>query len=241
MTDSEWPSPCHVAITLKARDVVTSTLQSITPLSENSQKPLDRRALTAQLLRRASVSDDATRRRIEEEVIELNLPVAKDIARRYRGRGLDVEDLEQVACLGLVQAVRRFDPSRQIDFLSFAVPTIRGEVRRYFRDRGWMVRPPRSIQEMQARVHGAEESLVQGESWELGVHELGYPAAEARAWLAPALRCLTDRERLILDLRFGQGRTQTEIGEVLGVTQMQVSRLIASILTRLRASLEKVD
>ncbi|WP_114422436.1 SigB/SigF/SigG family RNA polymerase sigma factor [Nocardioides houyundeii] len=247
--------------------------------------PADRRAATAQLLERASLVDGPARREIEELVVELNVEVARDVARRYRGRGIDQDDLEQVACLGLVKAVRRFEADKGRDFLSFAVPTIRGELRRHFRDRGWMVRPPRSIQEMQASINGAEEQLVQnlgrsprpreiaahlgvdldlvvealgasgcfvpssldaplspGEAAELGqtlgTHEFGFEAAEARAALGPVLATLTDRERLILELRFGQGRTQAEIGAEIGVTQMQVSRLLTATLAKLRLAME---
>jgi RNA polymerase sigma-B factor len=87
-----------------------------------------------------------------ETVVVINMPVARAVARRYRGRGCELQDLEQTACLALVRAVARFDPASGHDFLSFAVPTIRGEVLRHFRDVGWMVRPPRRLQELQPRV-----------------------------------------------------------------------------------------
>ena len=87
--------------------------------------------------------------------------VATDVARRYHGRGIAADDLDQVAYLGLVKAVRGFDPTLGDDFLSYAVPTLRGEIRRYFRDAGWTVRPPRSVQEVQAKVSTAEAELFQ--------------------------------------------------------------------------------
>src|SRR5262245_11885060 len=89
------------------------------------------------------------------------MQVAVDVARRYRSRGVALEDLEQVAYLGLVKAARGFDPERATDFLSYAVPTIRGEVRRYFRDHGWAVRPPRTVQQAQARITAVESDLCQ--------------------------------------------------------------------------------
>ena len=89
------------------------------------------------------------------------MQIAVDVARRYRSRGVSIEDLEQVAYLGLVKAVRGFDPERATDFLSYAVPTIRGEVRRYFRDHGWIVRPPRTVQQAQARITAVESDLCQ--------------------------------------------------------------------------------
>ncbi|WP_457206135.1 sigma-70 family RNA polymerase sigma factor [Nocardioides sp. P5_C9_2] len=100
------------------------------------------------------------RRSPAAELVEAHLGVARAIASRYRNRGVSLEDLEQVACLGLVKAARRFDPDEGHDFLAFAVPTIRGEVRRHFRDACWMVRPPRRVQELQARIATAESELA---------------------------------------------------------------------------------
>lgn len=120
-----------------------------------------RRVETARLLSRARAATGEARSRYENDVVRLNLGVAADVARRYHGRGVPADDLDQVACLGLVKAVRSFDPTLGDDFLSFAVPTVRGEIRRYFRDAGWTVRPPRSVQEVQARVSAAEAVLCQ--------------------------------------------------------------------------------
>ena len=138
-----------------------------------------RRLETARLLSRARASHGESRRRYEDEVIRLNMRVAGEVARRYHGRGIASEDLDQVAYLGLVKAVRGFDPTRGDDFLSYAVPTLRGEIQRYFRDAGWAVRPPRSVQEVQARVTRAEAELCQSlgrapRSSEIAVH-LGEP------------------------------------------------------------------
>src|SRR5690349_10734991 len=93
------------------------------------------------------------------QLIETNAAVARSMASRYRNRGIDLDDLEQVALLGLTKAAQRFDPAAGHDFLSFAVPTIRGELRRHFRDSGWMVRPPRRVQDLQTRIAGAQEEL----------------------------------------------------------------------------------
>ncbi|NYD56017.1 RNA polymerase sigma-B factor [Nocardioides marinisabuli] len=120
-----------------------------------------RRVETARLLLRARVTDGEVRARYENEVVRVNLPVALQVARRYRGRGIADDDLDQVASLGLVKAVRAFDPTLGEDFLGFAVPTLRGEIRRHFRDAGWAVRPPRAVQELQARVARAESRLFQ--------------------------------------------------------------------------------
>lgn len=259
------------------RNDARSDLRSTTSLDHT------RRERTARLLAEAHDESGSRKAALEDEVIRLNLGVAKDAARRYRGRGISLDDLEQVASLGLVKAVRAFDPTRAVDLLSFAVPTIRGELRRYFRDAGWVVRPPRSVQETQAKVAGAEAELVQslgrtpgapeiaahlgvepslvhssmaangcfaptsldqpvGEGDEvlggqLGGEDHGYDGAEARAVLREVVPELTERERLILGLRFFSGLTQAEIGERVGVTQMQVSRLLSGLLARLRERL----
>lgn len=242
----------------------------------------ERERLAKDLLERAARAHGDERRRLLDEVVLLHLEVAESIARRYDRRGIDHDDLRQVASLGLVNAVRRFDPHRGEDFLAFAAPTISGEVKRYFRDHGWAVRPPRRVQELAAAVtvaisevsqakgstpspaelaehlgvgvedvreaegsheyfttasiddrgaSGGETSLAET----LGVDEGGYDRADTLTALAPACRELKPRDRRILYLRFFQGRTQQEIGEELGVTQMQVSRLLARILGQLRA------
>lgn len=99
------------------------------------------------------------RQRQVHDLIDAHLAVARSMAARYRNRGIDLDDLEQVALLGLTKAARRFDGEAGHDFLSYAVPTVRGELRRHFRDAGWTIRPPRRIQELQARIAGAQEEL----------------------------------------------------------------------------------
>jgi len=242
---------------------------------------LSRREATERLLEALSNTDDDDERRLlEDQIVEVNLQIAVDVARRYRSRGVAIEDLEQVACLGLVKAARGYDPERATDFLSYAVPTIRGEVRRYFRDQGWTVRPPRTVQQAQARITAVESDLCQelgraprpseiaerldldlnlvvealaangcfaptsldatpvgaenpiGER--LGEEDPCFHSAEARAALKPLLAHLDRRERVMLEMRFFRGATQSEIGEVLGITQMQVSRLLSALLGRLR-------
>jgi RNA polymerase sigma-B factor len=231
--------------------------------------------------------DTHDRGSVEERLIRINMVVAREVAHRYEGRGLPAEDLQQVAYLGLVKAVSHLDPEKGADFLGYAVPTIRGEVRRWFRDAGWMVRPPRSVQELQARVTRCRSELsldlgrpptpaeialdldepedavrsamaangcfaprsldtVAGPDDDedtslarrLGETDPEYARAEARVVLAPLLRDLDDRERWMLGMRFVEGATQSEIGETLGVTQTQVSRLLSALMERLRHQLE---
>jgi RNA polymerase sigma-B factor len=241
---------------------------------------------TRELLARARTATGAERLRLLDQVVLENVCVARSVARRFRDRGVPLEDLEQVACLGLVAASRRFDPDRAEDFLTFAVPTMTGQLKRYFRDAGWAVRPPRHIQEIQARINqdaqgsaGGHESVEEmATRLDLPVRDVAdaqlafgcfaptsldapaggadnaaakvaflvdeaqtsdWNAAEARVLLGALAKELEPRERLILYLRFVEERTQAEIGQELGVTQMQVSRLLANILADMRARLER--
>ncbi|MFC5381611.1 SigB/SigF/SigG family RNA polymerase sigma factor [Aquipuribacter nitratireducens] len=225
------------------------------------------------------------RRLLQEEVVLLNLPSARALAMRYRDRGVPVDDLVQVASLGLVKAAQGYDAERGTDFMAYAAPTVTGEVKRYFRDTGWAVRPPRRVQELRAQVATATQRLaadlgrsatVAEVAAELGVGQEdvvealvsgnGYTTASLDAppgddpgttWadtvsdgepeqsrvadrvaLERLLARLPARDRHILSLRFFAERTQSEIGEQIGVTQMQVSRLLSRALARLRAEME---
>jgi len=244
---------------------------------------------TAELLRRAAAENGAEARRdLLEQVVLLNMGVARSIARRYHSKGIAAEDLEQVAYVALVRAADKFDLSLDKDFLTYAVPSIRGEIKKHFRDHGWVVRPPRRTQELQPQVVAAGQELTHllGRSprpTEIASHlgvdveeviealamdgcfrptsldvpvgdggssvlgdllpgeDTGLRASEARMLLAPALRRLGERDRRILYLRFFEGLTQREIGRELGVTQMQVSRLLTRICDTLREQLDAVD
>jgi RNA polymerase sigma-B factor len=99
-------------------------------------------------------------RAAREQLAERMLPLARSLARRYAGKGEPLDDLEQVASLGLLKAIDRFDVSRDVRFATFAVPTIAGELKRHFRDRGWMLRVPREVQELSARVVRSREALT---------------------------------------------------------------------------------
>jgi len=249
----------------------------------------ERATATDELLDRAQHARTVSgRRRILEEVILVNRGVAEAVASRYRRRGVAQEDLDQAAYEGLVKAVFRFDPDRNKDLLTYAVPTIRGELQRHFRDHSWSVRPPRRVQELQWRVNHCLEDLTQRlghepsdaqvrEELDLSREEydeamvaygcfsptsLDQPltldaaatvadvipdestdtdssleAAEARTTLEPVLKGLPERDRRILYLRYFEDQTQEQIGEELGVTQMQVSRLLTRILRDLRVAL----
>lgn len=122
----------------------------------------ERSRRTEELFHSVSLAEDPDRRaRLLDEVVVVNLRVAHALAHRFAGRGVDIEDLEQVASEGLIKAADRFDPTVGKDFLSFAVPTIRGELQRHFRDLGWVVRPTRRVQEARWAIARAEAELTQ--------------------------------------------------------------------------------
>src|SRR6478735_8668019 len=137
---------------------------ALLPRTQNDTRRADERhnrtERTREIVARLADCDDENERHtLTNGLAAVNMPIADSVVSRYRSRGVATEDLQQVAYLALTKAARRFDPSAGHDFLSFCVPTIRGEVRRYFRDKGWMVRPPRRIQELQQRVTQAQRDL----------------------------------------------------------------------------------
>lgn len=224
-------------------------------------------------------------RAAREELVVRFLPLARQLARRYaRGRE-PLEDLVQVACVGLVKAVDRFDVERVTSFSSYAVPMMLGELRRHFRDTGWALHVPRGMQERALEVDRAGQDLSArggrapstadiaaaiGASPEevldamcahraaevisldatrrsddndgdgetrgdlIGADDGGYELVEYGSAIAGTLAALPDRDRLVLRLRFERDLTQTEIADRIGISQMQVSRLMRRALDRLR-------
>jgi RNA polymerase sigma-B factor len=216
-----------------------------------------------------------------DAAVERYLPLARSLAARYRRSGEPLEDLEQVASIGLLNAIDRFDLDRGIAFSSFAVPTILGELRRHFRDRTWAMRVPRQLQELSLRIERARDELTAvlgrqptvaevagrlrvdeelvlqalelttahhtvpldgawtGDDDELpdrspGTVDDGYARAEARAVLAPLLGTLSAEDAQIVFLRFREDLTQDAIARRVGVSQMQVSRVLYRSLAHLR-------
>jgi RNA polymerase sigma-B factor len=126
------------------------------------QHPHDDAPDTAEAFARLrGLSDGPERQALRDEIVRSWLPMAERIARRYRGRGESVEDLCQVAALGLVKAVDRYDPARGYAFESYAIPTITGEIKRHFRDHMWTLHVPRRIQDLRNRVRRAMKELAQ--------------------------------------------------------------------------------
>ena len=218
-----------------------------------------------------------------ERLVERFLPLARQLARRYGSAGEAMDDLVQVASLGLVKAIDRYELDRGTAFSSFAVPTILGEIKRYFRDTGWTIRVPRAIQERRMKVNRAIPALTgklgrspttaeiaehieatseevlealeaavayepvsldttpgseeDDDSWaqSIGSEDPSYELVEQNATLAPAMKALPDRERIILHMRFVQDLTQSQIAERIGISQMHVSRLIRKALEAVRS------
>ena len=208
------------------------------------------------------------------------MPLARKLARRYTGAHEPFEDLLQVASYGLLKALDRFDADRGTAFSSFAVPTIVGELKRYFRDLGWSAHVPRGAQELALKVQRVHDKLAtktgrsptvaelaqylelsiedvlegleaaaahhsssldaphdDDESGTLidtfGQDDAGLQLVEDATTVATAMQTLSERERRVLQLRFFEDRTQREIAEQLGVSQMQISRILRGAITTL--------
>jgi RNA polymerase sigma-B factor len=268
-----------------APDAHAAPLHSSSPVSTPDRDARHREVVddptVEQLLAMAQDAEGAERDRLLERATVSQLGLARSMALRYRDRGEPLEDLVQVANLALVMAVQRYRPDQGAPFAAFAVPTITGELRRHFRDRGWNVRPPRRLQELRARLQNATHDLSQelghapttaqlaerlgvepdevreAEKAAEGYHSLSLDAPTSTAegpqladWLGeddeqydhtvdalavrPLLAALDARLRHILCLRYYRGCTQQQIADEIGVTQMQVSRLITQALARLR-------
>ncbi|MBV8995169.1 MAG: RNA polymerase sigma factor SigF [Pseudonocardiales bacterium] len=166
--------------------------------------------------------DDPARRRWRDNLISGYLPVAEHIARRFAGRGEPLDDLIQVATVGLINAVDRFEPARGSNFLSFAVPTITGEVRRYFRDHGWSTRVPRRLKDLNLAIRGAVAELSQ----QLGraprpselADRLGVPISQ----LIEGLQAGEAYRSSSLDEMLGCGEGTATLGEFVGALDAEL-------------------
>jgi RNA polymerase sigma-B factor len=235
----------------------------------------------------ADGASQASRTAARDELVHLHLPLVEHCARRFRSRGEPFEDLVQVGTIGLLKSIDRFDLERAVEFSTYATPTIIGEIKRYFRDKGWAVRVPRRLQELRMQIGAATaelnqslgrsptprelagaigcsvEEIIEGiESSNaystlsldatddsedgggsmldaIGVMDENLEHVEIRESLKPLLDALEPREKKILLLRFFKNRTQTQIAEEIGVSQMHVSRLLTRTLDQLRTSLEQ--
>jgi RNA polymerase sigma-B factor len=235
------------------------------------------------LLRRYHEDGDLQAR---ERLIEQYMSLVRSLARRYAYRGEQLEDLVQIGAIGLIKAIDRFDLERGVELTTYATPNIIGEIKRHFRDKGWSVRVPRGLQELNvqlsrlveqltvqlarsptipelAKAAGVEEeevleALESGRAYttlslsvgggggeddeldpleSLGTDEHQYEVSEDRAVLAPGFKAVDERERKILQLRFFEGLTQSQIAQQVGISQMHVSRLIRRSLEKIRETI----
>ena len=239
------------------------------------------------LLRRYHEQGDLAAR---EQLIEQYMSLVRSLARRYSYRGEQLEDLVQIGAIGLIKAIDRFDLDRGVELTTYATPNIIGEIKRHFRDKGWAIRVPRGLQELNVRLSnlleeltvqfersptipelakaaGAEEeevleALESGRAYSslslstgsggdgdedldplesIGSEEHQYEVSEDRAVLAPGFRALDERERKILQLRFFEGLTQSQIAQQVGISQMHVSRLIRRSLEKIRETIAEEE
>ena len=252
--------------------------------------PKDARVMSRIFLDRLQELEEGTReyQYARNTLIEMNLSLVSFAARRFRNRGSgDMEDVIQVGTIGLIKAIDRFDLSREVEFTSFAIPYILGEIKRFFRDTTWAVHVPRRLQELRVDLAKSKETLATelgrtptvkelAAHLELSEDEIieglvaanGYVAGsidtpsgddesdsapkyadtmgdddpalelfEDLHTLAPLLQQLDERERVIIEMRFGQELTQAEIGRELNLSQMHISRLLNRTLAKLRTGL----
>lgn len=231
-----------------------------------------------ELFRQLAQTGDRT---VRDKLVEIHLPLAEYLARRFVNRGEILEDLVQVAALGLVKAVERFDPDRGLAFSTFATPTIMGELKRHFRDKTWVIRVPRGIQELYLELRTVVPALTQELGRSPTIAEIAEAAGvsedavveatdaaqvyrlasldvtasaderrvqqdatagedstlaglDLRLEVSSLLSYLPERERMIVYLRFYGGLSQSQIATRVGISQMHVSRLLASSLELLR-------
>ncbi|MFE3556992.1 SigB/SigF/SigG family RNA polymerase sigma factor [Streptomyces sp. NPDC059193] len=287
------PAPNTAAAGAQTQDVDLLRVEN-----PREMAPTDARELSKIFFERLRTLEEGTHeyQYARNTLIEMNLSLVQFAARRFRARALggslDMDDIIQVGTIGLIKAIDRFDPEREVEFSTLALPYITGEIKRFFRDTTWAVHVPRRLQELRTELAKAQEALTDvlgraptvkevAQHLELTEEQVidglvaanGYtsgsldtnggdgdeqsatgrtalpladrigeldPAMELFEefhTLAPLLEQLSERDRLILQLRFGEEKTQAEIGAALGISQMQVSRLLSRTLTRLRAGM----
>ncbi len=239
---------------------------------------------THELFRRYKEEGDMDAR---EKLVMSHLNLVRFLANKFKNRGEPIDDLMQVGYLGLLKAIDRFDPSRGLEFTTYATPTIMGEIKRHFRDKGWSVRVPRRLQELSAKVNQATDELTTELQRSPTVEEIAqhldatvdevleamesssayssvpleapgssdsddapsvldrYASEDSelaftddRLVIEEALAGFSPREREVIELRFVKGMTQIEIAQKLGVSQVQVSRLLRRTLKKIQ---DKID
>lgn len=239
---------------------------------------------TRELFRLYKEEDDEEAR---EQLIVSHLNLVRFLASKFKNRGEPMDDLLQVGTIGLIKAIDRFDPARGLEFTTFATPTIMGEIKRHFRDKGWSVRVPRRLQELSAKVNATTDELTRElqrppsvaevaerlgatvdevlEAMESSTAYSSVPlegtgqdsdedapsildhyaaedgdlaASDDRMVIEEAINSFTPREQAVIRMRFEEGLTQVEIAERLGISQVQVSRLLRKVVKQVQ---ERID
>ena len=252
--------------------------------SKTSGKSAWDKEKTRELFRRFKEEGDMDAR---EKLVMSHLNLVRFIANKFKNRGEPIDDLIQVGYLGLLKAIDRFDPSRGLEFTTFATPTIMGEIKRHFRDKGWSVRVPRRLQELSAKVNQATDTLTSQLQRSPTIAEIAdyldatvdevleamesssayssvsleapsgaddddtpsvidrYATEDSdlaftddRIIIEEALASFSPRERDVIEMRFLKGMTQIEIADKLGISQVQVSRLLRRTLKKIQ---DKID
>ncbi|MFE1764999.1 SigB/SigF/SigG family RNA polymerase sigma factor [Streptomyces angustmyceticus] len=282
----------HTAVTRAEEEAAPESAQPSLPLVDKAQRvaPTDARRLSKLFFERLATLEEGTAeyQYARNTLIEMNLSLVRYVARRFRSRGQEMEDVVQVGTIGLIKAIDRFDVSRETEFTTFSIPYITGEIKRFFRDTTWSVHVPRRLQELRVDLARAREEMEgrgnpepsvadYAAHLELGEDEIveglvacnGYDAdsldrpieagggdqrtgliadlignedpalalAENLHALKPLMARLDERQRTLLELRFGAEMTQSEIGKELGLSQMHVSRLLTRACATLREGL----
>ncbi|WP_425449249.1 SigB/SigF/SigG family RNA polymerase sigma factor [Dethiothermospora halolimnae] len=242
---------------------------------------------TKELFKYYSESKD---KKIRDELISRHLYIAEILSKKYANRGIDYDDIYQIACVGLIYAVDRYDLEKGYEFSSFATPTIIGEIKKYFRDKGWTIRVPRRIQELSKKINNAKVTLSQklqkspsvediaeylkctseevleameaskvytpksldlsfdssGDDKDISLSQLVgeddeyFSKIENKDFLLRAIEKLEDREKKILKDRYFKKKTQVDIADEMGISQMTVSRMEKKIIEKFRVELRKM-
>ena len=255
----------------------------MTEKTSSSKSAWDKKK-TRELFRRYKEDGDMEAR---EQLVMSHLNLVRFLANKFKNRGEPLDDLVQVGYLGLLKAIDRFDPDRGLEFTTYATPTILGEIKRHFRDKGWSVRVPRRLQELSAKVNQATDTLTTqfqrsptiqeiADYLDASVDEVLEAMESSSAYssvplegtgssenddapsvidrygsednelaftddrlvIEEALKGFSPREREVIELRFLKGMTQIEIAEQLGISQVQVSRLLRRTLKKIQ---DKID
>lgn len=214
--------------------------------------------------------------KLRDEIVSLYIYIAEILSRKFINRGVEYDDIYQVACMGILYAVERFDPDKGVKFATYATPTVLGEIRRYFRDKGNFIRIPRRLYEMFykaekirrmsngishseiARILNIPEKVLEqvyqmgdmsfiksleyeayadGEmtlSNVIGADDSHYLMIEDKDFISFCMKSLTESEREFLTYRYYEEKSQKEIASIMGISQMQVSRMEKKVLKKLR-------